>query len=171
MKCGRRTRLRFENYHRGIKQLCLIERAQVRSCRAWRNEIGLCLGAFLRLESHCYHKGISWYEAKTVIIREAVGAYIAHPLYSLINCVTSIQIEIDLQSCYVFYRSPTDPNSSAAAGISQSRLTNFFPARTTQAALPQGVLLMRYIIGASVAQASASAFSLKPPHPRLPTKT
>jgi hypothetical protein len=40
----------IENYHRGIKQFCLIERAQVRSCRAWRNHIGLCLRAFLRLE-------------------------------------------------------------------------------------------------------------------------
>jgi hypothetical protein len=75
----------IENYHRGIKQFCLIERAQVRSRRAWRNHIGLCLRAFLRLESHCHHRGISWYEAKTSIIREAVRAYIAHPLYSLIS--------------------------------------------------------------------------------------
>jgi hypothetical protein len=75
----------IENYHRGLKQFCLIKWAQVRSRRAWRNHIGLCLRAFLRLESHCYHKGISWYEAKTSIIREAVRAYIAQPLYSLIS--------------------------------------------------------------------------------------
>jgi hypothetical protein len=74
----------IENYHRGLKQFCLIERAQVRSRRAWRNHVGLCLRAFLRLESHCYHRGVSWYEAKTSIIREAVRAYIANPLYSLI---------------------------------------------------------------------------------------
>ncbi len=74
----------IENYHRGIKQFCLIERAQVRSGRAWRNHIGLCLRAFLRLESHCYHKGLSWFEAKTAIIREAVRVYIANPLYSLV---------------------------------------------------------------------------------------
>jgi putative transposase len=74
----------IENYHRGIKQFCLIERAQVRSRRAWRNHIGLCLRAFLRLESHCYYKGISWHEAKTSIIREAVRAYIANPCYSLL---------------------------------------------------------------------------------------
>jgi putative transposase len=74
----------IENYHRGLKQFCLIERAQVRSRRAWRNHIGLCLRAFLRLESHCYHKGISWYEAKVSIIREAVRHYIANPYYSLI---------------------------------------------------------------------------------------
>ena len=74
----------IEHYHRGIKQFCLIERAQVRSRRAWRNHIGLCLRAFLRLGSHCYHRGVSWYEAKTSIIREAVRAYIANPRYSLI---------------------------------------------------------------------------------------
>jgi len=74
----------IESYHRGIKQFCLIERAQVRSRRAWRNHIGLCLRAFLRLESHCHHRGVSWYEAKTSIIREAVRAYVANPLYSLI---------------------------------------------------------------------------------------
>jgi hypothetical protein len=74
----------IENYHRGIKQFCLIERAQVRSRRAWRNHIGLCLRAFLRLESYCHHRGVSWYEAKTSIIREAVRAYVANPLYSLI---------------------------------------------------------------------------------------
>jgi putative transposase len=73
----------IENYHRGIKQFCLIERARVRSRRAWRNHICLCLRAFLRLESHCYHKGVSWYEAKTSIIREAVRAYVTNPRYSL----------------------------------------------------------------------------------------
>lgn len=74
----------IENYHRGLKQFCLIERAQVRSRRAWRNHIGFCLRAFLRLESHCYHTGISWFEAKTAIIREAVRSYIINPRYSLI---------------------------------------------------------------------------------------
>lgn len=74
----------IENYHRGVKQYCLIERAQVRSGRAWRNHIGLCLRAFLRLESHCYHTGLTWFEAKTAIIRDAVRQYLAHPRYSLI---------------------------------------------------------------------------------------
>jgi hypothetical protein len=73
----------IEHYHRGVKQFCLIERAQVRSKRAWRNHIACCLRAFLRLESHCYHHGISWFEAKTAIIREAVRAYLAQPLYTL----------------------------------------------------------------------------------------
>lgn len=74
----------IENYHRGVKQYCLIERAQVRSGRAWRNHIGLCLRAFLRLESHCYHMGLTWFEAKTAIIRDAVRQYLARPRYALV---------------------------------------------------------------------------------------
>jgi len=74
----------IEQFHRGIKQFCLIERAQCRRRRVWQNHINLCLRAFLRIESHCYHKGISWFEAKTSIIRSAVRAYLKNPLYSLI---------------------------------------------------------------------------------------
>ncbi len=84
------TRVRFagyawtiETYHRGIKQYCGVERAQVRAARAQRNHIGLALRAFLRLECHCYRKGMSWFEAKLAIIRPAIRNYLAHPLYSL----------------------------------------------------------------------------------------
>lgn len=73
----------IENYHRGLKQFCGVERSTVRAARAQRNHIGLALRAFLRLEIHCYQKGISWFEAKTSITREAVRAYLANPLYSL----------------------------------------------------------------------------------------
>jgi putative transposase len=73
----------IEHYHRGIKQFCGVERAQVRAARAQRNHIGLCLRAFLRLEHHWYYTGISWFEAKTAIIRPAVRAYLANPLYTL----------------------------------------------------------------------------------------
>jgi putative transposase len=69
----------IENYHRGIKQCTQIERCQMRSARAQRNHIGLAVRAFLRLEIHCFAQGISWLEAKTAIIREAVRAYLAHP--------------------------------------------------------------------------------------------
>lgn len=34
-------------------------------------------------ECYCYHAGISWFEAKTAIIRPAVRAYLANPLYTL----------------------------------------------------------------------------------------
>lgn len=84
------TRLRLaenawaiEHYHRGIKQYCGIERAQVRAPRAQRNHIGLALRAFLRLEAYCFVQGISWFEAKLNIIRRAVRAYLANPIYTL----------------------------------------------------------------------------------------
>ena len=74
---------KIEEYHRGIKQYCGVERAQVRAARAQRNHIGLALRAFLRLEHHCYTTGISWFEAKTAIIRDAVRAYLAEPWYKM----------------------------------------------------------------------------------------
>ncbi len=43
----------------------------------------MALRAFLRLEYHRLRTGISWFEAKTAIIRQAVRAYLAQPLYTL----------------------------------------------------------------------------------------
>ncbi len=87
---GELTRVKYageawtiEQFHRGIKQFSGIERCQARSRRAQRNHIGLALRAFLRLEVHCHRAGISWFEAKTAIIREAVRAYLAKPLFIL----------------------------------------------------------------------------------------
>lgn len=80
------TRLQFaefswaiEHYHRGIKPCTGIERCHGRSATAQRNHIGLALRAFLRLEIHCFTRGISWVEAKTAILRDAVRNYLARP--------------------------------------------------------------------------------------------
>lgn len=73
----------IEEYHRGLKQCCGVERAQVRASRAQRNHIGLAIRAFLRLELHMWATGISWYEAKLGIVRDAIRAYLSTPLYSL----------------------------------------------------------------------------------------
>ena len=75
---------RIEMYHRAVKQQCLIERAQCRRRRPVINHIGLCIRAFVRIESHCYRERISWIEAKTSIIRDAVRAYLSNPRYSLL---------------------------------------------------------------------------------------
>lgn len=84
------TRLRWaerawtiENYHRGIKQLCGIERCQARGAKAQRNQIGLAVRAFLRLEWPSLRSGLSWFELKMQIIREAVRAYLTQPMYTL----------------------------------------------------------------------------------------
>ena len=68
-----------ESYHRGIKQCTGVERCQSRSATAQRNHIGLALRAFLRLEVHCFARGVSWVEAKTDIIRTAVRTYLTRP--------------------------------------------------------------------------------------------
>jgi putative transposase len=73
----------IEDYHRGLKQCGGVERVQVRAARAQRNHIGLSIRAFLRLEHHFFTTGVSWYEAKARIVREAVRAYLAKLLYKL----------------------------------------------------------------------------------------
>lgn len=72
----------IEEYHRGLKQCCGVEKAQVRSARAQRNHIGLAIRAFLRLEMHWFNTGVSWYESKLSIVREAVRSYLAAPWLS-----------------------------------------------------------------------------------------
>jgi hypothetical protein len=80
---------RIEMYHRGLKQQCLIERAQCRRFRPVRNHIGLCIRAFVRLESHCYREKMSWTQAKTSIIRDAARRiFIESALFASPNCVS-----------------------------------------------------------------------------------
>jgi putative transposase len=79
----------IEEYHRGLKQHCGVERAQVRAARAQRTHIGCAIRAFLRLEHHRQQTGISWWEAKTTIVREAVRAYLAAPRYTLASPSTA----------------------------------------------------------------------------------
>ena len=73
---------RIEDYHRGLKQFCGVERAQHRLATAQRNHIGLAIRAFLRLETQRLLTGRSWFEVKTSIIREAVRTYLAQPRYT-----------------------------------------------------------------------------------------
>lgn len=73
----------IEVYHRGLKQFTGVERAQFRLEVAQRNHIGLAIRAFVRLEVHRLHSGISWFEAKTSILRTAVRQYLAYPTFTL----------------------------------------------------------------------------------------
>lgn len=74
-----------EVYHRGIKQFTGIEHAQYRLEVSQRNHIGLAIRAFVRLEAYRLRSGISWFEAKTSIIRSAIRQYLAHPSISLVS--------------------------------------------------------------------------------------
>lgn len=74
---------RIEEYHRGVKQCCGVERAQVRGATAVMNHIGMAVRAFLRLEAFRLRTKIGWYEAKAALIRDAIRMYLAHPIYTL----------------------------------------------------------------------------------------
>jgi hypothetical protein len=73
----------IENYHRDLKQHCGVEGCQARSARAQRNHIGLAVRAFLRLEWHFFTTGVSAFEAKLRLVREAVRAYLTRPFITL----------------------------------------------------------------------------------------
>ena len=75
--------LAIENYHRGLKQCCGVERAQVRKADAQRRHILLSLRAFVRLEANRLGSGIHWYAAKAAIVPEAIRAYLSKPTIRL----------------------------------------------------------------------------------------
>jgi putative transposase len=75
--------------HRGLKQHCGVERAAVRAARAQRNHINCAIRAFLRLEQHRLVTGVSWWEATTAIVREAIRLYLTHPRYTLASTTES----------------------------------------------------------------------------------
>lgn len=73
----------IEVYHRGIKQFTGVERSQYRLEVSQRNHIGLAIRAFVRLEVYRLRTGISWFDAKSGIIRSAMRLYLAHPTITL----------------------------------------------------------------------------------------
>ena len=73
----------IENYHRGLKQCCGVERAQVRKAEAQKCHILLSVRAFVRLEANRLQTGISAYAAKADIIREAIRQYLQEPTIRL----------------------------------------------------------------------------------------
>ena len=70
---------KIENYHRGLKQCCAVERCQCRSSMKQHGHILLSLRAFVRLEANRLTTGVSWYEAKLDIVRDAIRHYLAVP--------------------------------------------------------------------------------------------
>jgi putative transposase len=73
----------MQQRHRELKQFCGVEKCQVRSERAQRNHIGMALRAFLRLEWHFFTTGVSAFEAKLRLVRDAVRSYLARPGFPL----------------------------------------------------------------------------------------
>lgn len=73
----------IEVYHRGLKQCCGVEKAQVRGAVAQLNHLAYSIRAFIRLEVNRLRSGVSWYEAKASIVREAIRAYLINPILTL----------------------------------------------------------------------------------------
>jgi putative transposase len=69
----------IETYHRGLKQCCGVERCQARKASAQRGHTLMALRAFVRLEAHRLKTGLSWYETKKSIIRQAIQQYLKRP--------------------------------------------------------------------------------------------
>ena len=69
----------IEEYHRGLKQCTGVDRCQVRMGQAQRVHVGCAIRAFVRLEWHRFTTGVSWFEAKLRIVRDAVRAYLTRP--------------------------------------------------------------------------------------------
>jgi hypothetical protein len=78
-----------EEFHRGLKQFTGVERCQTRMTKAQRNHIGWSIRAFVRLEWHRFTTGISWFEAKMRIIRDAVRAYLQRPTIMIPRTATA----------------------------------------------------------------------------------
>jgi len=74
---------KIEEYHRGIKQFCGVERCQARRNSVQRAHIMMALRAFLRFEMQRIKTGITWFETKISIARNAVSQYIRKPIYEL----------------------------------------------------------------------------------------
>src|SRR3954447_17055262 len=79
----------IEEYHRGLKQFCGVERCQARSAQAQRNHIGWSVRAFLRLEHHRLRTGTSWFETKMEIIRSALRLYLSQTSPILVGLAQS----------------------------------------------------------------------------------
>jgi hypothetical protein len=71
------TRWQIETFHRGLKQALGVDGCSARRAQAQRTHIFACICAFLKLEARRLHAGLTWYEQKARIHREATRAFLA----------------------------------------------------------------------------------------------
>jgi len=69
---------KIEEYHRGIKQFCGVERCQAQNGQSQRTHILFSIRAFLRLEVERIRTTQSWFESKQSVIRNAIKEYITY---------------------------------------------------------------------------------------------
>lgn len=78
-------RWKIEEYHRGLKQLCGIEKCQSRISRSQRTHIFCSIIAFVSLELNRLKHDITWYEFKRQIIKDALTNYLKNPTIRLVG--------------------------------------------------------------------------------------
>ena len=78
----------IESYHRNLKQHCGAERSQVRSAIGQGNHLLLSVRAYLRLEVNRVRTGVSHFETKCRVVREAMQAFLGDPP-PLVNLATA----------------------------------------------------------------------------------
>ena len=72
---------KIEEYHRGVKQFCEIERCQARKTHSQCSHILLSIRSFLVFEKARIKTGISWHESKMRIHRGAIAQFIENPSF------------------------------------------------------------------------------------------
>lgn len=80
---------KIEEYHRGIKQFCGVERCQARNGKSQRTHILFSIRAFLRLEVERIRTTRSWFESKQSVIRNAIREYIKYLNYNVSATLTA----------------------------------------------------------------------------------
>jgi hypothetical protein len=80
---------KIEEYHRGIKQFCGVERCQARNGQSQRTHILFSIRAFLRLEVDRVRTSRSWFESKQSVIRNAIRDYIKYLNYNVSATLTA----------------------------------------------------------------------------------
>jgi putative transposase len=80
---------KIEEYHRGIKQFCGVERCQARNGKSQRTHILFSIRVFLRLEVERIRTTRSWFESKQSVIRNAIKEYIKYLNYNVSATLTA----------------------------------------------------------------------------------
>ncbi|MDF0594358.1 transposase [Methanotrichaceae archaeon M04Ac] len=80
---------KIEEYHRGIKRFCGVERCQARNGKSQRTHILFSIRAFLRLEVERIRTARSWFESKQSVIRNAIKEYIKYLNYNVSATLTA----------------------------------------------------------------------------------
>ena len=71
----KRISFSIENYHRSLKQHCLVERCQSRRRDVQSAYIALCLCAFVKMEVSRHSKSMSLYEYHRIFFRDSIKRF------------------------------------------------------------------------------------------------